>query len=633
LNRRHLIGFLGAPLLGAVVCASACSNAAKARPNSPPVITTINAAPATAPFLASVALTGVAADPEDGNLSALIRWSSSRDGSLGTGAAVSRNNLSVGTHTISAAVTDSNGASATATTTVTITNAAPVVTAAAQPARLYVGGLVVLSGSAIDAEEGNLSASLKWTSSVSGVLGTGTPLQATLPVGLHTITAAVTDAAGATGSKSVSVQVDAVPTQPNILLILADDLGAEASALYPQFAGNAGQVATPNLQALASQGIVFDNVWVNPVCSPTRAQILTGLYGNRTGVTYVGDVLPTTFTSIFKYITASSPAAYGMGVFGKWHLGTTAQHVRSTGVPEFKGFLSGGVSDYFNWNMTDINGTVTNVTTYSTTAITDYAIEFINRQRQDHPSDPWFAYVPYNAPHGTGASTGFQVPPANLHSVNVGALQPGAVADTIPVYQAMVQALDTEIGRLLNAVGPVGSPERDNTIVIFLGDNGTPAAVKDPTAKIRGSKSSIFEGGVLVPMVMAGAGVTRHNDREGRLVVGADLYATIAALSGIQVNQIGDSTSIVPLLSNASAGPGRTTSFSEMCLGTQAYYAQRNDRYKLSYSNGIWGLYDLVSDPQEATNRYNDATLAAVRTALEAELAQVKQGATAGCFL
>jgi arylsulfatase A-like enzyme len=340
---------------------------------------------------------------------------------------------------------------------------------------------------------------------------------------------------------------------------------------------------------------------------------------------------PATTTSIFEYFAASSPEQYAMGVFGKWHLGPNIQHVRDTGVPVFRGFVSGGISDYFNWNRTDIDGSVTNVRTYSTTALTDYAIEFIENHRQQS-SDPWFVYLPYNAPHGTGASTGFQVPPANLHSVNVGGLQPGAIANTVPVYKAMIQALDTEIGRLLAAVGPVGSPERDNTVVIFMGDNGTPAAVKDAGARIRGSKSGIFEGGIRVPLVVSGAGVTRHGEREDQLVVATDLYATLAELGGIPAGEIGNSFSFAPLLTDAAAATGRTVSFSEMCNGTQAFYAVRNERYKLSYNNGTWGLYDLVSDPMEATNRFADATLAGVRTMLEAEIASLRQSAQAGCF-
>jgi arylsulfatase A-like enzyme len=608
----------------------------RAAPGSPPSITSIQADPANAPFRTAVLLAGTANDPEQGDLSATIAWSSNLDGSLGVGASVIAATLSAGVHTVTAKVTDSSGTSASSTVAVTITNTPPVVTAAASAAEVDIGTPVTLSGTAADAEEGDLAGALRWTSSRDGVLGTGASLTATLSLGLHSISATATDGAGASAAASVEVRVvDPNPTtsaRPNVLFILADDFGAEASALYPALAGNSGQVATPNIQSLAANGVVFDKVWANPVCSPTRAAILSGLYGHRTGVTNVGNVLPTaTTTSIFEYVASSSPERYGLAVFGKWHLGTTIQHVRDSGIPEFRGFLSGGISNYFNWNATSIDGSVTNVRTYSTTALTDYAIAFIESQRQQS-SDPWFLYLPYNAPHGTGASTGFQVPPANLHSVDVGGLQPGAIANTVPVYKAMIQALDTEIGRLLAAIGPVGSPERDNTVVIFMGDNGTPAAVKDVGARIRGSKSGIFEGGIRVPLVVSGAGVTRRGERDASLVAAPDLYATIAELAGIPVSEAGNSVSLVPLLSDAAATTGRTTSFSEMCSGTQAFYAVRGERYKLSYNNGTWGLYDLVGDPMEATNRFNDATLAAERTALEAELTVLRQSAQFGCF-
>ena len=240
-------------------------------------------------------------------------------------------------------------------------------------------------------------------------------------------------------------------------------------------------------------------------------------------------------------------------------------------------------------------------------------------------------YLPYNAPHGTGASTGFQVPPANLHSVNVGNLQPGAIQNSVPVYKAMIQAMDTEIGRLLAAIGPPGSPERNNTVVIFMGDNGTPMAVKDSGARLRGSKSSVYEGGVRVPLLVAGPGVTRTGAREDALVVATDLYATLAALSGIPVSQVANSFSLAPLLSDASATSGRTFAFTEMCT-TQRFYAIRNDRHKLINNNGAWALYDLAADPLEATNRYSDASLAGVRASLEAELVALEQSALDGCF-
>jgi arylsulfatase A-like enzyme len=447
---------------------------------------------------------------------------------------------------------------------------------------------------------------------------------------LLALLSALTAACGSDGSETGSGAATPAPRKPNILLIVADDLGAEAASVYPALAGTGGQAPMPNLQALAARGIVFDRVWANPVCSPTRATIVTGLYGHKTGVTNVGDTLPeATTVSLFETIPTSTQARYAMAAFGKWHLGPTAAHVRASGVPEFRGFVGGGISDYFDWTWTDLDGNTTRTSVYSTTLLTESAIEFIDRRKAS--SDPWFVYLAYNAPHGTGASNGFQVPPANLHSVNVGGLAPGAIADTLPVYQAMIQALDTEIGRLLAAIGPPGTPLRDNTVVIFIGDNGTPAAVKDASSAVRGFKSTVFEGGIRVPLVISGAGVARRGEREDALVVASDLYATIAELAGIPGARRGDSFSLVPLLSNSTATSGRTLLFTEMCTSA-SFYAIGDERYKLSSSNGIRALYDLVADPREQTNRFGDPVLAAVQGRLTAELTALAQGATAGCL-
>ncbi len=409
--------------------------------------------------------------------------------------------------------------------------------------------------------------------------------------------------------------------RPNILLIIADDTGAETSGLY-DLAGTSGVVETPNIERLAQQGLVFEHTWASPMCSPTRATILTGLYGHRSGVTIAGDVLPTTTTSLFEYIASESPAEYGMGVFGKWHLGGNAgaiQHVRDTGVPVFKGFLGAQISNYFDWMALDITGAASRVTTYASTAITNFAVDFIRDQRRY--DSPWFAYVAYNAAHSP-----YQVPPLNLHTVDVGGRNPGVTSNTVPVYQAMIQALDSEVGRLLAEI------DLEDTVVIYIGDNGTPDNVKDTGTGVRGAKQSVYEGGVRVPMVIAGPGVRTGVERG--LTVSTDLFATIAALAGISVARVHDSFSLVPVLRRANASSGRQFSFTEHCgLGARRY-AIRNTRHKLLFDNqsGGWALYDLVTDPLETTNRYDDPELATVRATLNAEIESLKSRATAGCF-
>ena len=414
-------------------------------------------------------------------------------------------------------------------------------------------------------------------------------------------------------------------TPPNILLIVADDVGAEASSLYPALVGKSGAVPMPNLEKLAAGGLVFENTWVNPMCSPTRSTILTGLYGHHTGVLVAGDVLAPSTTTIWDYIRKESPAKYDMAVFGKWHLGgpgNDIQHVINMRVPNFRGFLGAQVSDYYNWIAYDSNGSSTTVTTYTTTALTDWAIDFIKKHDAARPQDPWFVYVPYNAAH-----TPNQVPPANLHSINLGDMKPGARGgNSVPVYKAMMQALDTEIGRLLKNV------DLQNTLVIYIGDNGTPANVKDEGSGVRGSKTSTWEGGAKVPMMVAGAGVTRKG-REAALVNGVDLYATIAAAAGIPITRANDGYSIAPLFTDARASTGRDYAFTEFCTGGVARFAIRDKKYKLIFDNAVgWGLFDLLEDPRETNNVYDKPAFTAVQTRLKAELDKLKASATRGCF-
>jgi arylsulfatase B len=424
---------------------------------------------------------------------------------------------------------------------------------------------------------------------------------------------------------SADVTVDPPTTtpsaKPNVLIILADDFGAESSVLYPTLAGSAA-VSMPNVSSLAAKGLVFDNAWTNPMCSPTRAAVLTGLYGNRTGVTDAGDVMPNSATTLFEYVAAKSSAKYDMAVFGKWHLGGNLgiQHVRDAGVPKFRGFLGAGLTDYFRWDAVDLDGTTTTTTTYATSAITDYAVTFLDDHARTRPSDPWLMYVAYNAPHSPN-----QVPPVNLHSVNVGGLAPGMTSNTAAVYKAMLQAMDTEIGRLLTKV------DLTNTIVIFMGDNGTPGNLKDAGSVVRGGKTAISEGGIRVPLVIAGAGVTRVG-RDTTLVVSTDVFATVGVAAGSAASVVGNSYSLQPLLAGSAASTGRIYAFTELCQTGVSRYAIRNGRYKLSYDTGTWGLFDLVTDRGEAANLYTSAAVASTRTALESELAKIRASATAGCI-
>jgi arylsulfatase B len=528
------------------------------------------------------------------------------------------------------------------------------------PLTVFVGGTVTLSAVAHDPDQGPSPLSYYWATT-GGVIDNPIAPDATLTSaapGTFTIDLTLSDGdSTTTATRTVTFVPEpgggggegggngGGPEQPNILFIIADDWGAEATSLYPDLVGDSGAVPVPSIEALAENGLVFDNAWASPVCSPTRGTIVSGKYGHRTGVTTVGNVLPTSTVTLFDRISAESPD-YAQAFFGKYHLGGGSidprpggsypaapgvlQHVRDLGIPTFRGLLGGGVADYFNWTVYDSNGPSVATSTYATTALTDYAIDYIQRQEAARPDKPWFIYQAYNAPHAAnGGNSPYQVPPAELHSVDlssVGDPQPGTYATNVPVYKANIQSLDTEIGRLLEAV------DLEKTVVIFVGDNGTPAPVKDTGTGLRNSKGSVYEGGVRVPLIVTGAGVTRRG-REDDLFVTTDVYASVLDLAGVPVSQVNDSYSFEPLLSDEAATNGRTHSFTEVSSGTsQRRYAIKDKRYKLISNLGQPELYDLVADPLETTNLYASQPHSAVLATLQAEIAALRAEAPAGYF-
>lgn len=537
-------------------------------------------------------------------------------------------------------------------------NVAPVIDEVTiTPSTVNVGSSISLSSAARDPDETPAALTYYW-STTGGVISDPIAPNATLTSdrpGTFAVKLTVSDGEfTATSSTTVTFVDDEGgggagggngTAQPNVLLIIADDWGAESTSFYPELVGNSGAVPVPSVESLANNGLVFDNAWSTPACSMTRSTIVTGQYGYRTGVTSVGAVLPTDTVTVFDRLNQDSPD-YAHAFFGKYHLGgglfdplaggtfagapSILQHARDLGIKTFQGILGGAVVDYYSWNIFDINGPAKPTTTFATTALTDLAIDFIQDQKDKRPGKPWFLYQAYNAPHAAnGGNSPYQVPPPYLHSVDLSAVgnpAPGASATNVPVYKANIQSLDTEIGRLLAEV------DLENTIVIFVGDNGTPSVVKDEGAHIRGSKGSAYEGGVRIPFVVAGAGVTRRG-REDDLVQTNDIYATVLSLAGVEADNVSSSYSIEPLLSDETATTGRTHSFTETSNGTSnRRYAIRDKRFKLVSNLGVRELYDLVADPLETTDLLASAPHAAVRASLEAEIDALNVDARPGYF-
>lgn len=188
-------------------------------------------------------------------------------------------------------------------------------------------------------------------------------------------------------------------------MVVADDFGVDASPCY----GVGEEKPTmPTLESLCESGLVFDQAWVNTECTPTRATMLTGRYGIRTGVGSVDATLPESQTTIQRLLTERT--GYATAVIGKWHVGGRPQqvepdHPNQLGVPYYAGFLSGALEDYARWPLT-VNGETHEETTYATTKFTDLALDWIKEQ-----NGPWLTWLAYTAPH-----TPFHLPPADLHA-------------------------------------------------------------------------------------------------------------------------------------------------------------------------------------------------------------------------
>ena len=403
---------------------------------------------------------------------------------------------------------------------------------------------------------------------------------------------------------------DIINAEPNILFIMADDMGKDAT-----FGFSEGSIKpnTPNLNAIKNSGLSFNNFWVNPTCTPTRGSIITGKYGFRTGLKWAGDQITTSEKILQKFIKEETNNKYVSALVGKWHLSGNNQSTNpeNFGLDYYAGILSGAVQDYYNWRMSE-DGSSSNETTYATEELTNKAIGWIGSQEK-----PWFMWLAYNAPH-----TPFHIPPTTMHSQ--GALpEYRAGLDALPYYFAAIEAMDFQIGKLLASIP---ENELENTIIIFLGDNGTPNQTAQTPYSNQTVKGTLYQGGINTPMFISGYGVNRTG-MDNNLIVSTDLYTTISNLCGIQEAQINDSKSFLPLLTSNTTI--REFQYSEMDNVTNDSWAIRNSNYKLIVNaNGNEQMFDMIIDPYEQNNLLLSSLSTDQQTAknvLELELSEIRQ--------
>ena len=372
---------------------------------------------------------------------------------------------------------------------------------------------------------------------------------------------------------------------PNILLILADDLGSDAFSSYDI---GTSKPKMPTIEKLTKNGLRFTNFWAYPACTPTRSSIITGKHSFVIHVRQVGDELDTKEIILQKFIDQKTQGNYASAVIGKWHLSKNKNHPNEIGVQHYSGLLSGRVRDYNTWMHTE-NGIMKREQTYITSKFTDLAIDWVQKQQK-----PWFLWLAYNAPH-----TPFHLPPDQLHSSHaLTGTENDIKNNPQPYFFSMIEAMDTEIGRLLNSIP---KNDLDNTVIIFVGDNGSPNQVAQTYGR-RKAKGSMYQGGINVPLIVSGKNMQRVNQIENALVHSTDLFATIAELAGTGIRTIHNSKSIIPLLKTKNL-THRDYVYSELKNKRKSGYTIRNKRYKyITYDNGKEEFYDLQQDPLETKN-------------------------------
>ncbi len=394
------------------------------------------------------------------------------------------------------------------------------------------------------------------------------------------------------------------PNHPNILLIIADDMGTDALSGYE---ASPFLPSTPHIDSLRSVGLTFMNAWAAPKCTPTRASLLSGKFGIQSGVTDSPGELVLGHESVFTKVAANSGGIYSDSFFGKWHVSMPVDpnHPNNHGIDHFEGFMDSNVPDYYSWEKVT-NGLTSDVNEYVSAHLTNSLKTWVNNQ-----NSAWFTILSHGAPHGP-----YHTPPAGTYTLNPN--------NNKRRFLAAIESIDYELGRLFDSM-PLAV--KNNTIVIFAGDNGTPSGILQNFPAERG-KGTLYEGGVKVPFIVSGKGVSRQGETEEAMVHMADLYASILELTGSDLpGGIYNSLSFESLLSNSN-GTKRPYNYTEIDEdSSKSGWAIRNQQYKLiNFENGIQEFYDLINDPYELNDLIGalNASQVAIKIELEDEAREIR---------
>ena len=395
---------------------------------------------------------------------------------------------------------------------------------------------------------------------------------------------------------------------PNLIVIMTDDQG------YSDVGFNGcTDIPTPNIDAIAENGVKFNRGYVSyPVCGPSRAGFLTGRYQGRFGFSDNPSINPNDPTAglpIDEETIAEvlKKAHYNNAIIGKWHMGTHPRfHPLERGFDYFFGFLSGGhnylpeklnikdlseVKRKWQWYSTKIieNRATVEIENYLTDELSHAAVKYIDEQASK--GQHFMLYLAYNAPHSP-----LQATPKYTSRFD-------HIEDPKrKTYAAMVSAVDDGVGQILKTLKTQGI--EDNTIVVFLSDNGGAKNNGSINTPLRGRKSDLFEGGIRVPFAMQWKGSIPPGMTYNKNISSLDIMATIVAQNNISIDndrQL-DGVNLIPFLKGQDTLQPHDYLFWRKIKSNAMAVLQGNQKLVKNKKNDPQALYNLDKDREETTN-------------------------------
>jgi len=392
--------------------------------------------------------------------------------------------------------------------------------------------------------------------------------------------------------------------QPNIVLIVVDDLGYGDLRSY-----GAADMQTPALDSLASKGMRFTQFYANsPVCSPTRASLLTGRYPPMAGVpgvirTHAANNWGALSPDVTLLPEMLRRRGYHTAMVGKWHLGLAApDRPIDRGFDHFEGFLGDMMDDYYTHlrhglNYMRYNEEVIKPEGHATDLFSAWAVRYIE-SRTVSPA-PFFLYLAYNAPH-----TPIQPPEEWFRDVM---RREGGISEERALLVALIEHMDYGIGQVLNAL--LANGFSDNTLVFFVSDNGGQLNVGASNGPLRDGKQSVYEGGLRVPAIASWPDVIEEGVTSEVPLVTMDIYPTLVEAGGVPLTHYIEGVSFLPTLAGSPQDfSDRMMFFSRreggLRFNGKTIEAVRHGPWKLLQNSPFapMELYNLDLDPTESTD-------------------------------